>query len=192
MTPIPRDVDSIENIHGLFEVKLSQGSVALRPDPNPWKEAVRKSNAADPSPRPARRPTFTLFDEPEITPENTAAADNNNWWRWLFVGDLRFVDVGKSVILNDTCLVAWRVAIFALSLAAAIVTGIFAPQPEAFLLPVSHALLAAISPRLIYLAAKKPIDDETTPKFQYRYVYRFYRIYPIFGSYTNSSILYTA
>jgi len=169
--PIPRDERSIENFRalGLFEVKLSNPIGFTRPDPNPWREAVRISTAADPSPRPIPPPSFSLFDGTE----NHPAANMNDedevkgiYW-WLFGGNIRFSDVGTSTLLPSTLLVVWRVLIFALSLAAAIISGIFAPQPKAFLLPVSHALLAAISVRMIDLAAKKD-DEESALNFTYR------------------------
>lgn len=48
----------------------------------------------------------------------------------LLAGNRRFADVGKSVIPNDTCLADWRVAIFARSLAAAVVTRILSESTK--------------------------------------------------------------
>jgi len=165
---IPRDECLIENAKSLslVEVKLSNSIVVTRPDPNPWREAIRLSSAADPSPRPTPPPTFSLFDTPESPPDNNDEEQKDLYW-WIFGSNLRFSNVGTSILLHPTLLIAWRVLIFALALAAAIVTAIFAPHPKAFLLPVSNALLAAISVRMIDLAAKKD-DDASTPKFTYR------------------------
>lgn len=182
---IPRDDHSIDNLYGLVEVKLSNATVVTRPDPNPWKEAIRKASEANPSSRPVTpgTPTFaySLFDETEIHPANNMNNNNYNgnsntgederqgpYW-WLFGGNLRFSDVATSDMLNSACLVAWRVLICILSFSAAIVTGMYAPQPKAFLMPVSHSFLGATSLRMIFLAVKE-VDDGSAPKFTYRFV----------------------